>query len=197
MKIYTQEELTQVAKDFAITESVLKEVIAIQSKGVGTLVSNHAKIVFHRWKFQENLMEVGLTSIADDLAKHWDELTQVNLDVAETLWNKPTVNEVKQEQHFDNVLQLIYTLRPELAESTRKQITECAYKACTIGLGQILGKYYKYCGYADFHTFIDDMYSSELNQLKALAKYMLVQGNTANAKALIKAIQDFTIIDYD
>lgn len=197
MKIYTQEELTQVAKDFAITESVLKEVIAIQSKAVGTLVSNHAKIVFHREKFKQNLIEVGLTPIADDLDKHWDELTQVNLDVAETLWNNPTVNEVKQEQHFDNVLQLIYTLRPELTESTRKQITECAYKACTIGLGQILGKYFEYCGYSEFHTFIDAMYSSELNQLKALARFMNGQGFPNNAKIAIKAIQDFTIISYD
>lgn len=197
MKIYTQEELTQVAKDFAITESVLKGVIEIQSKAVGTLVSNHAKIVFHRGKFQQNLIDVGLTSIADDLAKHWDELTQVNLYDAETLWNNPTVNEAKQEQHFDNVLQLIYTLRPELAESTRKQITECAYKACTIGLGQILGKYFQQCGYIEFHTFIDAMYSSELNQLKALATYMIRQGNTANAKTVSKALQDFTIIEYD
>lgn len=197
MKIYTQEELTQVAKDFAIAESVLKGVIEIQSKAVGTLVSNHAKIVFHRWKFQQNLIEVGLTSIADDLAKHWDELTQVNLYVVETLRDDPTVNEVKQEQRFDNVLQLIYTLRPELAESTRKQITECAYKACTIGLGQILGKYFEQCGYTEFHTFIDDMYSSELNQLKALAKYMIRKGFTTNAKTASQAIQDYTLFDYD
>ena len=197
MKIYTQEELTQVAKDFAITESILKGVIDIQSKAVGTLVSNHAKIVFHRWKFQQNLIEVGLTSIADDLAKHWDELTQVNLYVVETLRDDPTVNEVKQEQRFDNVLQLIYTLRPELAESTRKQITECAYKACTIGLGQILGKYFEQCGYTEFHTFIDDMYSSELNQLKALAKYMIRKGITTNAKRASQSIKEYTIIDYD
>ena len=197
MKIYTQEELTQVAKDFAITESILKGVIDIQSKAVGTLVSNHAKIVFQRWKFQQNLREVGLTSIADDLAKHWDELTQVNLYVVETLRDDPTVNEVKQEQRFDNVLQLIYTLRPELAESTRKQITECAYKACTIGLGQILGKYFEQCGYTEFHTFIDDMYSSELNQLKALAKYMIRKGTTTNAKTASQAIQDYTLFDYD
>lgn len=172
MKIYTQEELTQVAKDFAIPESVLKRIITIQSKGVGTLVSNHPKTVFHKGIFKQNLIDVGLTSIADDLAKHWDELTQVNLEVAETLWNNPTVNEVKQEQHFDNVLQLLYTLRPELAESTRKQITECAYKACTIGLGQILGKDFEQCGYTKFHIFIEHMYSSELNQLKALASYL-------------------------
>ena len=188
MKFYTEQEMLDIAKEQGIKPKVLKEVVELQSKAIGTFVSNHAKTVFHRDIFKQLLSDAGLTGVADDLAKHWDEPTQVNLEVAETLWNKPTVNEVKQEQHFDNVLQLILTLRPELSEATRKQLTECGYKACTIGLGQILGKEFKQCGYTDFNKFIEDMYDSEANQLKALATYMKTKGTTSDAQAASTAI---------
>lgn len=177
-KFYTQEDLVKNAALAGISVKDFKELIDLQSKGVGVIGSNHAKTVFHRSHFLEELKTSGLTSVATQLAKDWDKPMEVNLGVAETLWSNPTVNEVKQEQHLDNTIDLVFRSNPDLTESNKIKVVECAYKACTFGLGQILGSEYSKVGYANVMDFVRDNYTSEDKQLMILAKYIKVVGGT-------------------
>lgn len=107
-------------------------------------------------------------------------LKQKGLDAANIAKNYPTICYAKWTKEFykKGINEYSrYLLAKEIDE-------ECAMLATSWGMGQLMGFNYASAGYKSIKEFVDAMYESEYNQLRAMCKFI------SSNKNMYKALQN-------
>lgn len=81
-----------------------------------------------------------------------------------------------QHQRLQNAQDLLLKVRPDADENLQAKVRECALKACSWGLGQIMVFNHKLAGFDNLQGFINAMYDSEKAQLQATIGFLKSAG---------------------
>ncbi|WLF83813.1 N-acetylmuramidase family protein [Moraxella sp. ZY210820] len=172
-KFLTDEQIREVADKNGLEFGVIKAIYQVESKGKGFLASGEPKILFERHIFWRELNTLGYKTLARQMSALRPDLCHA----------KPTpkggygkVDE--QHQRLQMAQDLLLKVRPDSDENLQNIIRECALKACSWGLGQIMGFNHKLVGYDDLQSFINAMYESEQAQLQAMINFLKSAGLT-------------------
>ncbi|WP_435939556.1 N-acetylmuramidase domain-containing protein [Moraxella bovoculi] len=111
-------------------------------------------------------------------------------------------SESVQHQRLQNAQKLLLRARPDADENLKAQVRECALKACSWGLGQIMGFNHKLAGFATLQDFINEMYESEKAQLQAMINFLKSAGLTGAMKrkdwhAIARAYNGVAYAEFD
>ncbi len=172
-KKLTDVQIREIANDNGLEYGVIKAIYQVESKGVGFLVDGQPKILFERHIFYRELVNLGLITLAKQMSQ-----TDPNLCHKLPTPKGGYGGTGHQHQRLQNAQNLLLKVRPDADENLQRQIRECALKACSWGLGQIMGFNYKLVGFDTLQDFINAMYQDEKAQLQAMIGFLKSAGLT-------------------
>lgn len=170
-KKLTDSQIRQIASENGLEYGVIKAIYQVESRGAGFLRDGQPKILFERHIFYKELTKLGFITLAKQMS-----------GLAPSLCHKsPTPKggyggEGRQHERLQNAQNLLLKVRPDADENLQQVIRECALKACSWGLGQIMGFNYKLAGFDNLQAFINAMYQDEKAQLQAMINFLKSAG---------------------
>ena len=176
-KKITNEQIREIATVNGFEYGVVKAIYQVESRGSGFLASGQPKILFERHIFHRELQKLGYITLSNEMSKIDPLLCHP----------RPTQpggygSESIQHQRLQNAQKLLLKARPDADENLKAQVRDCALKACSWGLGQIMGFNHKLAGFATLQDFINAMYESEKAQLQAMINFLKSAGLTGAMK---------------
>lgn len=171
IKKLTNEQIREIAAAHGFEYGVVKAIYQVESRGSGFLANGQPKILFERHIFRRELQKLGYITLSNEMSKIDPLLCHP----------RPTQrggygSESVQHQRLQNAQKLLLRARPDADENLKAQVRECALKACSWGLGQIMGFNHKLAGFATLQDFINAMYDSEKAQLQAMINFLKSAG---------------------
>lgn len=148
-KQLTDLQLIAVAHEAGIEPAALKAFAEVESAGKGFLPDGRPKILFEGHIFWRQLRQLNIDP---------NRYAAQNPDIVYQTWSKSKYKGGAAE--YD---------RLSRAATINK---EAAYKSTSWGMFQIMGFNHGLCGYSSVFVFVDAMYSSELEQLKAAVQLL-------------------------
>lgn len=170
-KKLTDTQIHQIANDNGLEYGVIKAIHKVESNGNGFLADGQPKILFERHIFYRELKKLGYITLSNEMCK-----------IDPNLCNpRPTPKgkyggESVQHERLQNAQKLLLKARPDADKNLQEVIRECALKACSWGLGQIMGFNYQLAGFDTLQAFINAMYDSEKAQLQAMIGFLKSAG---------------------
>ncbi|AKG14212.1 N-acetylmuramidase family protein [Moraxella bovoculi] len=176
-KKLTNEQIREIAAAHGFEYGVVKAIYQVESRGSGFLANGQPKILFERHIFRRELQKLGYITLSNEMSKIDPLLCHP----------RPTQrggygSESVQHQRLQNAQKLLLRARPDADENLKAQVRECALKACSWGLGQIMGFNHKLAGFDNLQDFINAMYDSEKAQLQAMINFLKSAGLTGAMK---------------
>ena len=168
-RFLSNQDIKDQATTAGIDPRVLFAIRSVEGKGAGFLADGRPLILFERHIFYREYAK----KFGEAKAK---ALSEQIPNICHPVWDKNAYKGYSRE--YD---------RLELAATYDK---ECAYRAASWGMFQILGQNYEVCGYKSAVEFAQDMYKSEDLHLAAVIKF--IKGNQ-RLYAAVK-IKDFVAI---
>ena len=170
-KKLTDAQIREIASENGLEYGVIKAIYKVESRGAGFLADGTPKILFERHIFYRELQKLGFKTLANQMSAIGTNLCHP----------RPTPKggyggENAQHTRLQNAQNLLLKARPDADEKLQAQIHECALKACSWGLGQIMGFNHKLAGFATLQDFINAMYESEKAQLQAMISFLKSAG---------------------
>ena len=170
-KKLTDAQIREIASENGLEYGVIKAIYKAESRGAGFLANEQPKILFERHIFHRELQKLGYITLANEMSKIDPLLCHP----------RPTQrggygSESVQHQRLQNAQKLLLKARPDADENLKAQVRDCALKACSWGLGQIMGFNHKLAGFATLQDFINAMYESEKAQLQAMISFLKSAG---------------------
>lgn len=155
----------------------LKQFIKLRAEAAVFLANGQPKILFERHIFRREMQKLGYITLSNEMSKIDPLLCRP----------RPTQrggygSESLQHQRLQNAQKLLLRARPDADENLKAQVRECALKACSWGLGQIMGFNHKLARFATLQDFINEMYESEKAQLQAMINFLKSAGLTGAMK---------------
>lgn len=193
----TDSQIQEIANDNGLEYGVIKAIYMVESRGAGFLSDGQPKILFERHIFYRELNKLGFKTLANQMS----QLDPSLCHKSPTLKGK--YGDVdKQHERLQNAQNLLLKARPDADGNLQAQIRECALKACSWGLGQIMGFNYKLAGFDSLQDFINAMYDSEKAQLQAMISFLKSVGLTKAMKnkdwhAIAKAYNGASYAKFD
>ncbi|AKG08381.1 hypothetical protein AAX06_09780 [Moraxella bovoculi] len=177
IKKLTNEQIREIAAAHGFEYGVVKAIYQVESRGSGFLANGQPKILFERHIFRRELQKLGYITLSNEMSKIDPLLCHP----------RPTQrggygSESVQHQRLQNAQKLLLRARPDADENLKAQVRECALKACSWGLGQIMGFNHKLAGFDNLQDFINAMYDSEKAQLQAMINFLKSAGLTGAMK---------------
>jgi len=158
-KLLSEKDLQNLADELGIELAAVKAVNEVESSGRGFLTSGKPKILFEGHIFWNRLKVHGLNP---------PDFTTGNEDVLYPKWTKEFYK--GGEKEYDRL-------------NRAKAIHEsAALESASWGIFQIMGYHYKITGYNSVQEYVDAMYKSEGNHLKAFGKFIQSQGLAKHLK---------------
>lgn len=167
----TDSQIREIATDNGLEYGVIKAIYTVESRGAGFLADGQPKILFERHIFYRELQKLGFITLANRMS-----------GIDPSLCHKsPTARggyggESVQHTRLKNAQTLLLKARPDADKTLQSIVRECALKACSWGLGQIMGFNYKLAGHNSLQGFINAMYDSEKEQLQAMISFLKSAG---------------------
>ena len=168
-RFLSNQDIKDQATKAGIDPRVLFAIRSVEGKGAGFLPDGRPLILFERHIFYREYSK----KFGEAKAK---ELQAKVPNICHPTWDQTAYKGYSRE--YD---------RLELAAQYDK---ECAYRAASWGMFQILGQNHEVCGYPTAVAFAQDMYKSEDNHLAAVIKF--IKGDTKLFAAV--KIKDFVAI---
>lgn len=193
MKKLTDDDIQRLAERHGIDVKMIKAIYRVESKGDGFLADGKVKILFERHIFHRELNKLKFKTLANQMMKIRPDLCH----------SKPTqkggygkVSE--QHQRLQDAIALVLKVRPNADESLQNVIKECALKACSWGLGQIMGFNHAMVGFDNIHDFVQAMERDEASQLEAMINYLHHAGlsRAIQNKDFAKIAQAYNGVNY-
>lgn len=172
-KKLTDSQIRELASENGFEYKVIKAIHQVESRGAGFLRDGQPKILFERHIFYRELNKLGFKTLANQMSA-----------IDPTLCHpRPTPkgkygDTSQQHTRLQNAQDLLLKARPDADKNLQAVIRECALKACSWGLGQIMGFNYKLAGFDNLQDFINAMYASEKAQLQAMISFLKSVGLT-------------------
>lgn len=161
-KFLTEKSFNNIAKEFNLNPAHIKAIYEVETGGKsGFLKADNSKPV----TLEEGHIFYKYTK-------------KKGLNVQDLCNKYPTICYPKWTKKYYKTGLAEYA-RYELAKSIDE---ECAMLATSWGIGQLMGFNYQQCGYKNVKDFVNDMYISEENQLRAMCKF--IKSNTRMFNAL-------------
>lgn len=176
-KKLTDEQIRQIANDNGFEYGVIKAIYQVESRGVGFLADGQPKILFERHIFYRQLQKLGYITLSNEMCK-----------IDPTLCNpSPTPkggygSVDKQHARLQNAQKLLLKARPDADEDLQAVVRDCALKACSWGMGQIMGFNHALAGFDTLQEFVNAMYKDEKSQLQAMIGFFKSAGLTGAMK---------------
>lgn len=171
MKKLTDEQIQQLAEQHGVEFKMIKAIYLVESKGEGFLPDGKPKILFERHIFHRELNKLKFKTLANQMMKIRPDLCH----------SKPTpkggygkVNE--QHQRLNDAINLVLKVRPNTDDKLKQAVRECAWKACSWGLGQVMGFNHNMVGFDTIVDFVEAMEVDEAHQLEAMINYLNYAG---------------------
>lgn len=167
MKKLTDSQIREIANENGLEYGVIKAIHKVESNGAGFLADGEPKILFERHIFYRELTKLGYITLANQMSQ-----------IDPSLCHKSPTPKGKygdtNQQHtrLQNSQDLLLKARPDADKNLQAVIRECALKACSWGLGQIMGFNHKLAGFDSLQAFINAMYDSEKAQLQAMINFL-------------------------
>lgn len=155
----------------------LKQFIKLRAEAAVFLANGQPKILFERHIFRRELQKLGYITLSNEMSKI-DPLLCHPRPTQRGGYGSKSV----QHQRLQNAQKLLLRARPDADENLKAQVRECALKACSWGLGQIMGFNHKLARFATLQDFINEMYESEKAQLQAMINFLKSAGLTGAMK---------------
>lgn len=171
MKKLTNEQIREIANANDFDFGVIKAIHQVESKGAGFLADGQPKILFERHIFYRQLQKLGYITLSNEMCK-----------IDPTLCNPYATpkggygGENFQHTRLKKAQDLLLKARPDADESLQAIIRECALKACSWGMGQIMGFNHQLAGFDNLQDFINAMYQDEKAQLQAMINFLKSAG---------------------
>lgn len=170
-KKLTNEQIREIANANGLEYGVIKAIHKVESNGAGFLATGEPKILFERHIFYRELTKLGFVTLAKQMSAIDPNLCNV----------RPTEkggygDTSQQHNRLQNAQNLLLKARPDADENLQAIVRDCALKACSWGLGQIMGFNYKLAGFDTLQDFINAMYDSEKAQLQAMIGFLKSAG---------------------
>ncbi|WP_227671468.1 N-acetylmuramidase family protein [Psychrobacter sp. 72-O-c] len=145
-------DIATAAKDLGVSPSALKAVNEVEGRDNGFNADGTPTILFERHVFYERLGEHYYYTARRRAMKERPDLC----------WSRPTV---AGGYGF-------YSEQTTRLADASKYHRDSALEACSWGVGQVMGYWWKELGYPSLQDFINDMYESEAKQLEAMCRYI-------------------------
>ena len=152
-KTLTEQDIIDTAKIIGIEPACIKAILTVESKGKGFLDNGLPVILFEGHIFWSQLKKKNITP---------ETFVNGNEDILYPKWTKQFYKGGIKE--YD---------RLNRAKSINE---EAAISSASWGLFQIMGFNYKECGFKEVKLYVDAMYLSEHEQLKAFANFIKANG---------------------
>lgn len=170
-KKLTNPQITDIAAENGLEYGVIKAIHKVESNGNGFLADGQPKILFERHIFYRELTKLGFKTLAT-------QMSQIDPSLCNP---RPTPKgkyggENKQHERLQSAQNLLLKARPDADKSLQAIVRECALKACSWGLGQIMGFNHKLAGFDSLQAFINAMYKDEKAQLQAMINFLKSEG---------------------
>ncbi len=166
-KKLTEEQIKQTAKDNDISYPMLRSILEVECKGSGFLANGKPTILFERHIFWRELGKIDFYSVRAKIHRLRPDLC----DPAPTKRGGYGSGDY-QVQRLADIKALITHVLPDCDEKTSKIIYDCALKATSWGLGQIMGFNYEKAGFNSLDEFVQAMETSEQKQLEAVVNLL-------------------------
>ena len=196
-KKLTDSQIREIASENGLEYGVIKAIHKVESNGAGFLADGQPKILFERHIFYRELNKLGFKTLANQMSAIDPNLCHP----------RPTPkggygDTNRQHQRLQNAQKLLLKARPDADEILQQIIRECALKACSWGLGQIMGFNYKLAGFDNLQDFINAMYDSEKAQLQAMINFLKSAGlekamKSKDWRAIAKAYNGVAYAKFD
>lgn len=170
-KKLTDEQIREIAVENDVEYGVIKAIYQVESRGSGFLNDEQPKILFERHIFYRELQKLGFITLSNQMCKLDPSLCHKS---PTEKGKYGSVNE--QHNRLKNAQNLLLKARPDADEHLQAIVRDCALKACSWGLGQIMGFNYRLAGYDSLQNFINAMYDSEKAQLQAMIGFLKSAG---------------------
>ncbi|HEY7751970.1 MAG TPA: N-acetylmuramidase family protein [Ignavibacteriaceae bacterium] len=158
-KLLSEKDLKDLADELGIELAAIKAVNEVESSGRGFLTSGKPKILFEGHIFWSQLKKHGLNP---------QNFVTGNEDILYPKWTKEFYK--GGEKEYDRL-------------NRAKAIHEsAALESASWGLFQIMGFHFEILGYNSVQEYVDSMYISEGNHLKAFGKFIQSQGLVRHLK---------------
>lgn len=151
-KYLTDKDFAKAAAELGINPSVLKAVREVEGRGNAFNKDGRPTILFERHVFYERLGEHYYYTVRRQAMK----------DRPDLCWSRPTVAGGYG----------LYSEQVDRLDAAAKYHRDSALEACSWGIGQVMGYWWKELGYPSLQHFINDMYESEAKQLEAMCRYI-------------------------
>ena len=151
-KRLNDKDIATAAKELGVRPSTLKAVIEVEGRDNGFYKDGSPTILFERHVFYERLGEHYYYTVRRRAMKERPDLC----------WSKPT-----ESGGYG-----LYSAQPVRLDAAAKYHRESALEACSWGVGQVMGYWWKELGYDSLQDFINNMYESEAKQLEAMCRYI-------------------------
>lgn len=171
MKKLTNEQIREIALNEGLEYGVIKAIHKVESNGNGFLADGQPKILFERHIFYRQLQKLGYITLSNEMCKIDPTLCHPRPTPKGGYGGEPI-----QHTRLQNAQNLLLKARPDADENLQAIIRECALKACSWGLGQIMGFNYELAGFENLQDFINAMYDSEKAQLQAMINFLKLAG---------------------
>lgn len=196
-KKLTDNQIREIADKNGLEFGVIKAIHKVESNGAGFLKTGEPKILFERHIFYRELTKLGFKTLANQMS----QLDPSLCHKSPTLKGKYGDTD-KQHERLQNAQKLLLKVRPDADENLQNTVRECALKACSWGLGQIMGFNYALAGFDSLQVFINAMYKDEKSQLQAMINFLKSAGLTKAMKnrdwrAIAKAYNGVAYAKFD
>lgn len=171
MKKLTDSQIREIANENGLEYGVIKAIHKVESNGAGFLADGQPKILFERHIFYRELTKLGYITLANQMSAIDPSLCHKSPTPKGKYGGEPV-----QHTRLQNAQNLLLKARPDADENLQAVIRECALKACSWGLGQIMGFNHKLAGLDSLQAFINAMYDSEKAQLQAMINFLKSAG---------------------
>lgn len=171
MKKLTNTQIREIASENGLEYGVIKAIHKVESNGNGFLADGQPKILFERHHFYRQLTKLGFVTLANQMSQIDPSLCHPRPTPKGGYGDEPI-----QHTRLKNAQKLLLKARPDADENLQAIIRECALKACSWGLGQIMGFNHKLAGFDSLQAFINAMYQDEQAQLQAMIGFLKSAG---------------------
>ncbi len=151
-KKLNDKDINDAAKDLGVSPSKLRAVIDVEGRDNGFNDDGTPTILFERHVFYERLGEHYYYTVRRRAMKERSDLC----------WPKPTLPGGYG----------LYREQTKRLDDAANYHRDSALEACSWGVGQVMGYWWKELGYDSLQDFINNMYESEAKQLEAMCRYI-------------------------
>ncbi|RKG38478.1 MULTISPECIES: N-acetylmuramidase family protein [Acinetobacter] len=141
------------AKKLGVESAVLRAVIEVECKGSGFNTDNTPVILFERHVMRQRLIANGQLKIADQMMIKRPDLCS------------------KTAGGYG-----LYSAQHGRLNVATQYHRASALESASWGIGQVMGYHWQSLGYASLQAFVNAMYKDEASQLKAMCRYIKVNG---------------------